>query len=144
MNERHFCFLGATVVLLCSSAATAQDAGQRIDTRMAVSRALRNNASLRSSELELEQAREQVRAEEGRYPYVFQADAGYTRSVTPRLGPNDSVSTSRSRLYTVGSALRRTFPFGTTAEVRVQGERFEDDFRRARPAALRRPRAATA
>jgi outer membrane protein TolC len=77
--------------------------------------------------LDVQQAHQNVLAEEGRYPYVFQADAGFTRTVSPRLGPDDSVTSSTSRSYTVGSALRRTFPIGTSAELRVQGERFERD-----------------
>lgn len=128
MNERALAWLCSTTIVLASSVASAQTARpESIDERTAVRRALSNNASLRSAELDLERARHDVRAEEGRYPYVFQADAGYTRSVTPRLGPNDSVTTSRSTSYTLGSAIRRTFPFGTTGEIRVQGERFEAD-----------------
>lgn len=127
MSDRHVPLLAFAIVTSLVAPAAAEEA-RRLEAKTAVQRALTNNASLLAAELDVEQARQNVIAEEGRYPYVFQADAGYTRSVVPRLGPGDSVTTSRSRTYTVGSALRRTFPFGTTAEVRVQGERFEDDF----------------
>ena len=128
MSDRRFLLLVPVMVMTAAGPAAAQDGVRRIEARTAVRNALSHNSSLIAAELDVEQARQSILAEEGRYPYVFQADAGYTRSITPRLGPNDTVSTSRSRLYTVGSALRRTYPFGTTAELRVQGERFEDDF----------------
>jgi outer membrane protein TolC len=63
-----------------------------------------------------------VLAQEGNYPYVFQADAGVTRS----YAPTDS-RTASSRSSTVGTELRRTFPFGMTAAARLQGEVFESD-----------------
>ena len=47
--------------------------------------------------------------------------------MTPRLQAGDTIRSTTSRSYTVGSAIRRTFPFGTTAEFRVQGERIESD-----------------
>jgi outer membrane protein TolC len=100
---------------------------QPIDARTAVRRALTANPSLAAAYLGVAQAGQDVLAEEGRYPYVFQADVGHTRGASPRLLPNDDVTTSTSRSYTVGTALRRTFPFGTTAEVRLEGERFEND-----------------
>lgn len=102
-------------------------APRRIDVGTAVREALAHNPAQQAAELGAERARQTVLAEEGRYAYVFQADAGFTRSKTPRLGAGDTVSSSTSRTYTVGSALRRTFPIGTTAEVRVQGERFENE-----------------
>jgi outer membrane protein TolC len=95
-----------------------------IDARTAIQRALGASPSLAANRLGARQAEQDVRAEEGRYPFVFQADAGYVRTASPRVAPDDSVRTSTSHSVTVGSALRRTFPTGTTAEIRVQGERF--------------------
>jgi outer membrane protein len=128
---------GRYVLLVCAllgvpSLARAQsngslEKGQPIDAQSAVRRALGESATLASTRLGTAQAAQDVLVEEGRYPYVFQADAGHTRSASPRLGTDDSVSTSYSRSYTVGTALRRTFPFGTTAEVRLQGDRFESE-----------------
>jgi outer membrane protein TolC len=107
--------------------ASLPEATEGIDERSVVRQALANNSQLISARLEVEQAKHDVTAEEGRYPYVFQADAGYTRSASSRLQPDDSVRTSTSHSYTVGTALRRTFSNGTSAELRVQGERFEND-----------------
>jgi outer membrane protein len=129
MSERPLVWSLPACILFAASLASAQAAtrSERIDERAAVSRALANNPSLQANELAADRARYDVRAEEGRYPYVFQADAGYTRSVVPRLGPDDTIRTSRTTSTTVGSALRRTFPTGTSAELRVQGERFTND-----------------
>ena len=104
-----------------------QQRGRPLAPREAVLAALRSNPALRSSQLDVARARQDVLAEEGRYPYVFGADAGYTRSVQPRLSAGDVVRSSSSSVYTVGTALRRTFPFGTSAEFRLQGDRFEND-----------------
>ncbi|HMJ11538.1 MAG TPA: TolC family protein, partial [Polyangiaceae bacterium] len=101
--------------------------GKGLDLQTVIQRTLQNNPSLRSAELDAVQARQAVLIEEGRYPYVFQADGGYTRSTNARLSTDDSVRSSTSRAYTLGTALRRTFPFGTSAEVRVQGERIDND-----------------
>jgi outer membrane protein TolC len=89
--------------------------------------ALKNNPTLAAADLGVAQARQNVRAEEGRYPYVFQADAGYSRMTSLRLLEGDTLISSRMHTYTLGSALRRTFPLGTTAEVRVEGERLQRD-----------------
>jgi outer membrane protein TolC len=122
------CFSSGTLLLLVSAftnIAQAQAAG--LDLRSAVSRALSQNPSFQASELDVAQARQTVRAETGRYPYVLGADLGYTRTVTGRLTGNDTVSSNTTRSYAVGSSLRRTFPFGTTAELRVSGERLENE-----------------
>ncbi|HVR20149.1 MAG TPA: TolC family protein [Polyangiaceae bacterium] len=94
-----------------------------IDTRTAVRQALEHSPSLLATRLGVDQARQDVLAQEGNYPYVFQADAGHTRA----YAPSDASRTTGSRSYTVGTALRRTFPFGTSAEVRLEGERAETD-----------------
>lgn len=100
---------------------------RRIDVNTAVAEALARNPSRQASEIDVERARQNVLAEQGRYAYVFQADAGFTYQKNPRLGAGDTVSSSTSRTYTVGSALRRTWPMGTSAELRLQGERFESE-----------------
>ena len=89
-----------------------------------ISAVLSQNPVLRGSRLARDQARQQVRAEEGNFPYVFQLDGGYTRSTTPSLGTGTSVVTSTRATTSVGSELRRTFPTGTSATVRLQGDRF--------------------
>lgn len=125
------------VVFVCASAhaqgtaseepVPTQASGKVIDARTAVKLALQRNPSRQAADIDVQRAQQSVLAQEGAYPYIFQADAGYTRSRSPRLGVGDTVTSSTSRSYTLGSAIRRTFPFGTTAEVRLQGERFETD-----------------
>ena len=52
---------------------------------------------------------------------MFEADAGYTRTRTPVLGSN---ATSGNDSYAVGGQISRTYPSGTTATIRAEGERF--------------------
>lgn len=113
-------------LLLLAGTGTAQ-AETSIDANTAVRQALANNWNLKTASLDIERARQDVLAEEDRYPYIFGADAGVTRSESPRLATGDNVSSSISRSYTVGSSLRRTFATGTTGEVRLQGDRFENE-----------------
>lgn len=113
-----------------SSAAPSSVLGEDtvpIDLRAAVELALTHNPELKAASLGVEQAGQTVLAEEGRYPYLFQADAGYTTREIPRLSPDDTVTSSLARSYSVGAALRRLFPTGTVGELRIQGERFERD-----------------
>jgi outer membrane protein TolC len=100
-----------------------------LNAREAVKLALRYNAEYRGAELDIRAAEQGVRAQEGNYPYVYQADAGFTRSERAVLDDNDNVTgSSLSRTYTIGNELRRTFPTGTTAKLRVEGSRFDNDF----------------
>ncbi len=96
-----------------------------IDARTAVALALRQNPSLRGADLDVERAKQGVLAEEGRYAFVFQADAGYSSSNVPRLTTDDRVVSTPTRSYQAGTGLRRTFASGGTVEARVEGERFE-------------------
>ena len=107
-------------------AATPASERRGLTLEQAISLAQRNNPTRSAARLAREQAKNGVVSEDNRYPYVLAADAGYTRATVPRLGPNDSVSSSTSRSVTVGAAIRRTFPVGTTAELRVEGESFDD------------------
>jgi outer membrane protein TolC len=108
-------------------AATTPTREQRLDSRTAVTLALRNNPDYRASELDIKIANQDVLSAEGQYPYIYDANAGFTRSESPSIGPNDSVRSNVSRRYDVGTGIHRTFPFGTRAEVRVDGSRFEND-----------------
>lgn len=87
--------------------------------------ALQNNPSYRSTLLALEQARHRVDGERGAFPWVFQADGGYTHSEAPGLGPQRSVVTSTSDSVSVGSQLEKSFPAGTGLRFRVQGDHYE-------------------
>ena len=128
MNEATKCLSALLVLAALSSAsarAFAQGAARRLDVSAAVSEALARNPARQAAEIGVERARQNVLAEQGRYTTVLQADAGFTHQKSARLGAGDTLSASTTRTYTVGSALRRTFATGTSAELRLQGERFE-------------------
>jgi outer membrane protein TolC len=98
-----------------------------IDTQTAVRRALSQSPSLAASRLGVDQARQDVLAQEGNYPYIFQADAAYDRAYSP--GNIEGVpGTTTSHAYTVGTELHRTFPFGMTAQARLEGRRLANGF----------------
>nr|PZN24807.1 MAG: hypothetical protein DIU78_11455 [Pseudomonadota bacterium] len=108
-----------------SNGATKRVRGLAVEE--AVARALRNNPTREASRLAAVQAERAVEAEEGRYPYLFGVDAGHTRATSARLGSGNGVTSTTSNSTVVGASLRRLFPNGTNAELRVSGERFEDD-----------------
>ena len=104
------------------SVAAAQGAAGRVVTRdWLVSTLLAHSPALGVSSLEVAQAREGKRLQAGQFPYMFEADAGYTRTRTPVLGSN---ATSGNDSYAVGGQISRTYPSGTTATIRAEGERF--------------------
>ena len=117
----------ATASVPVVPAATTPEREQRIDARTTVTLALRNNPDYRAAELNIKIANQDVLSAEGQYPYVFEADARFTRTVRTNLGANDSVRSNVSRTYDLGTGLRRQFPFGTVARVRLDGQRFEND-----------------
>jgi outer membrane protein TolC len=127
-SVRHIASVVALIVALPSAAlaqtAPAPAAGapastaRPIDARSAVERALHRNPSFAVSRLSVAQSGQDLLVEEGRYPFVLGADAGHTRSGSPSGGSSSSV---------VGASLSRTFPFGTTTSLRVEGERFDTD-----------------
>ncbi len=116
--------IGACLLAL-SATASAQTPPRPVALREAVRAALTNNPGLAGANTDIDSAAASVNAEEGRYPYTFEADGSYTRTDTPRLGNNDTVTSNPSRSLLVGSTLSRTFPYGTTAQIRVQGERYD-------------------
>lgn len=115
-------------VLAFSATAGAQSADPRtrpVGLREVVRAALANNPDMAGARTDVDVARQSVLAEEGRYPYTFEADGSVSRTNTPRLGQNDTVTSNTTRSVIIGSTLSRTFPFGTVAELRVQGERYD-------------------
>lgn len=96
-------------------------APQVIDEHWVITTLKHGNPSLRAAAIELEQARESTRLEEGRFPYVFQADGNYRRLKTPQL-TNDSALASQGNALVVGAQLSRVFTTGTTAAVRMEGQ----------------------
>lgn len=89
-----------------------------IDARSAVAQALAQNPSFAGARLGVAQSKQDLLAEEGRYPLVFGADAGHTRSGSPSGGSSSTLA---------GASLTKTFPFGTSTSLRVEGERFDTD-----------------
>lgn len=108
--------------------ANDQQTGLRpIAQAQAVQEALDKSPTLSSAELDVRSARQQVLAQQGRYPYFLGADAGVTRSSSAQLRADDTVTSSASRTIDAGVGLRRLFPFGTQAEVRADGQYFNLD-----------------
>jgi outer membrane protein len=112
----------ALALLVVPSPGLAESGSTRVVTRdWLVSTLLAQSPALNVSALEVAQAREGTRLQAGQFPYTFEADAGYTRSRTPVLG---SSATSGNDSYVVGAQISRTYPSGTTATIRAEGERF--------------------
>lgn len=97
---------------------------QAVSSNWVISTLLKNNASVRAAALTARQGREVIRSEEGRFPYTFEADAGVTRSRTPALGAQGAV-VAESNSTVIGTQLSRTFPSGTSATIRAEGQRYE-------------------
>ncbi len=98
-----------------------------ISRNEAVNRAMQNSPALRLAEIDVKSAKAEVEGEQGRYPFYFGADAGYTRSGSAQLRRNDTVSSSSSHSVTGGVGLSRQFKTGTSAELRAEGEYFHND-----------------
>jgi len=79
------------------------------------------NPSLQAAAIELAQAQEATRLEEGKFPYVFQADASATRRKTPQL-TSDAALAGQGNNMVLGTQLSRTFTTGTIASLRLQGQ----------------------
>jgi outer membrane protein TolC len=85
--------------------------------------ALRHNPDLEVARLSEKQAAYGVQAEEAAYPFVLQANAGYTHAATPSIGTDDSVIVGTRDTIAVGSALLKDFPTGTQVSLSVTGDR---------------------
>jgi outer membrane protein len=123
-STRRWCSMLALALALVGgpSVARAEDRAPRVVTReWLVSTLLARSPALNVSALEVAQAREGTRLQAGQFPYMFEADAGYTHMRTPVLGSSD---TSGNDTYAVGAQISRTYPSGTTATIRAEGERF--------------------
>lgn len=108
--------------------ATEVEGRKSIASRQVVAMALANSPQLEAARSDFGSKSQAVLGEEGRFQIVFQADAGYTESTTPRLQPNDVVASNLSRSFVVGAQVSRGFSAGTTSVLRVQAERFENSF----------------
>jgi outer membrane protein TolC len=85
--------------------------------------ALRSNPDLEVAQLSEKQAAYAVQSEEAAYPFVLQANAGYTHTASPSLGRDSSVVVGTRDTIAAGSALLKDFPTGTQVSLSVQGER---------------------
>jgi outer membrane protein TolC len=103
------------------------ESGDSLSAEQAITRALANNPSLSATRQNLRGAREQVRAESGRYPYAVLADGGFTRSQSPQLRADDSVAASTTRTLDLSVAVKKPFAFGGSAEVRATEQHFDRD-----------------
>jgi len=126
MNSRARLFLGLAIGLTLPPAATVlaqstSDAATPINEAWVVASLKERNPSLRAAAIELEQASEAKRLEEGKFPYIFQADGYYTRSNTLGWNGQSSLPSSSDTLV-LGSQLSRVFSTGTTATLRAQGQ----------------------
>jgi outer membrane protein TolC len=143
-NSRVFAFPVARfggVVLFCVANSFAQTAtnsvpnsapheveakaGSVITTDEVVRGVIQKNAALRSASMAILQASAAKEIQEGKFPYLFQADAGLTRSQTPSLREHHTVSVSERTALVVGSQISKSFPSGTTATLRAEGQRYE-------------------
>lgn len=126
MNRQSFA-IGACALALSATAAaqTAEPNPRAVGLRQVVHAALANNPNLAGAKTDVASATAGVNAEEGRYPYTLEADGSYSTTDSPRLGQNDAVTSNTTRSLVVGSTLSRTFPYGTTAQLRVQGEHYD-------------------
>lgn len=95
----------------------AEDTHSRVSTRQVLRMTMQYNPTLQASVLELRQANENVRFEEGRNPYTLQLEAGVTRSSMPRIAQN-GYETNTNHSLDLAAQLSRTFVTGTRASLR--------------------------
>ncbi len=118
----HFVFWMLLQLVLLRSA-TGGEKPQILNTEEAIRIAIEHNASLRAAVLDEDRADAQVTVEEGQYPFVFQADGGYTHSSTPTVISMGSVAHQQRDQVSLGAAMSKTLPFGTTTSLRMEGNR---------------------
>ncbi len=107
--------------------AKAEPAVRSLSEAEVVSLSIRHNPDLVAAWLNEKQAQYAVRAEEGRYPLVLQANAGYTHSSSPSLARDQTGATNvvvgTRDSFVIGSSLSKDFATGTSVSLSVQGER---------------------
>lgn len=94
-----------------------------ISAEEALRLAAEQNPGLRSALLAEERADAQITTEEGIYPFVFQADGGYTHSSTPSAVAAGGVSHTRRDMVDLGASISKTFAVGTVTSFRLAGNR---------------------
>ncbi len=111
----------ALCALLLTSAPARADEPVVIDEAWVVNTLKANSPSLRAAAIAVEQTRATTLLEEGKFPFIFQADSNYTRLKTPQL-TSDATVASQGNSLAVGTQLGRTFTSGATLTLRLQGQ----------------------
>jgi outer membrane protein len=128
------CILSCSLLPSAAEAQTATPAPRAVDSPgkspvrplsepEVVSLSLQHNPDLSSAMLSEKQAMLAVRSEEARYPFMLQANAGFTHTTSPALGPGGTVITSTRDSVVLGSTLSKDFATGTNVRLSFQGER---------------------
>jgi outer membrane protein TolC len=97
--------------------------GRRIGSGQALQTAMKRNPDLRAALAELERSGQDVRAEEGLYPFVLQLDGGYTHASNPSLASQGEVTFRANDTARAGAELSKSLPEGTQAALRLEGAR---------------------
>lgn len=112
-------------VLLAASVASAQSAA--LSEQDAVAAAVMANPSLHVALLRAQQSRYGLRAEEGLYVPVFDANAGYTHNRTPTAftdaSGNATTRVGTSDVLSLGAGLSQQLSYGTLLSATVTGQR---------------------
>ena len=126
MSRGFICFSSLNVlvlfVLVAFSAVPrrviAEEKTQVVTSAKAIAMAMENNPSLRAALLAVAQADATLKAEEGSFPWVLEADTGYTHSSTPQ---GNSVYQQGNSVST-GVGLSKSFTTGTSVNMQLDGE----------------------
>src|SRR5512139_2234573 len=117
MNKLHLFAAALVWATLASRSASAEES---LSERTAVARAIADNPSLGLSVLETESAMASVDYEDGRYPWTFLGETGYTRSRTPALSAaDDGVAVSGSHAVDLGASVTKHLIWGTDLTFRT-------------------------
>jgi outer membrane protein len=125
MNRSFFfrAILYAAFIIFPSRAVIGQEGNpRRVSADEAVRLASESNPGLKAAIFGKERARASVEAENGAYPFVLQLDGSLNHSSTPSLSA-DSVTSRKSDTTSLGAELKKSFPTGTTASFRMDGDR---------------------
>ncbi|MDD5308846.1 MAG: TolC family protein [Deltaproteobacteria bacterium] len=126
MSKKHS-ITGFAVVLALLATVTAHAQGtlgeKTVRSSEAVRLAAQHNAALRAVLLEQDRAATEVSAVQGLYPFVLEVDGGYTHASSPSATANDGITHRSSDQVALGSQLSKTWTVGTTAALRVDGDR---------------------
>lgn len=116
--------VGAPIAPIVPNAPSrSRPAAREISETEVMALVLRHNVDLELARLSEKQAAYAVQAQEAAYPFIFQANAGFTHTASPALGQGGTVLVGSRDTISVGSALLKDFPTGTQVSLTVQGDR---------------------